>query len=106
MNYRGKDTYKTIFGLIATLISVYFVTEFALNQIIDCVTRDSKQTSSQKTFVNLQDSGRVSLGEGKFQIGVYTKRVFGDNEEYFELDPRLGTLLIGQIELRNFHEDV
>ena len=64
VNYQGKDKFKTLLGVAATLLSVLIIVNFSIYKTIEMVTRDSQSTSDKKTYINLEDAESVKLSEG------------------------------------------
>ena len=96
VNYRGHDKFKTFAGLLATIFNFMVIVNFSVTKLLLMVTRESQGTSDMKTFIDLEESPEVVLTEGKFQIGL-TISTGGSLDSSLELDPRLGTILVGQI---------
>ena len=44
VNYQGKDKFKTLLGVAATLLNVFIIVNFSINKTIGMVTRDSQST--------------------------------------------------------------
>ena len=65
VNYRGSGHFKTLFGVVATLLNVIFILQFSTTKLTNMYTRQSKQISSLKTYVDLQESEERNLFQEK-----------------------------------------
>ena len=104
VNYRGSGHFKTLFGVVATLLNVVFILNFSTTKLINMYTRQSKQITSLKTYVDLQESEERNLFQEKLQIGYIT--ALGSDEINDDvtstLDPRFGSIIASQVEFSNY----
>ena len=61
VNYRGSGQYKTYVGVIATVLNLIVIVDFSVTKIFNMYTRQSQNTFSQKTYIDMFKSPELYL---------------------------------------------
>jgi hypothetical protein len=55
LTHKGQETFRTLYGAVATAVLGFYLTYFAINAFIPVVTSDIASFSSTPKFLSLED---------------------------------------------------
>ena len=83
IHYKGKTSYQTICGAIATLFVYSLILVNTINISLDFINNDNQKENVRTSIKNIEDQGTQYLADNKFDILITENRA---------LSPAIGTI--------------